>query len=60
MQGRYYVQYFNDTYRRTATLFEGRYQATLIDTERYLLTCMSYIELNPVRADRVKDPSEYP
>ena len=60
MQGRYYVQYFNYTYRRTGTLFEGRYKATLIDTERYLLICMRYIELNPVRADMVKEPSEYP
>jgi len=60
MQGRCYVQYFNHTYRRTGTLFEGRYKASLIDTERYLLTCMRYIELNPVRADMVKGPSEYP
>ena len=60
MQGRYYVQYFNDTYRRTGTLFEGRYKATQIDTERSLLTCMRHIELNPVRAAGVNHPSEYP
>jgi len=60
MQGRYYVQYFNYTYKRTGTLFEGRYKATLIDTERYLLACMRYIELNPVRANMVKGPSDYP
>ena len=59
--GRYYVQYFNYTYQRTGTLWEGRYKATLIDTERYLLTCMRYIELNPVRAKgMVAHPSEYP
>ena len=50
MLGRYYVQYYNYTYQRTGTLWEGRYKATLIDTETYLLTCMRYIELNPVRA----------
>jgi len=50
MLGRYYVQYFNYCYRRTGTLWEGRYKATLIDSESYLLTCMRYIELNPVRA----------
>jgi putative transposase len=38
--GRYYVQYFNTRYHRTGTLWEGRYKATLIDTEEYLLTCM--------------------
>ena len=59
--GRYYVQYFNDRYQRTGTLWEGRYKATLIDTEQYLLTCMRYIELNPVRAKNMaKHASEYP
>jgi putative transposase len=58
--GRYYVQYFNYCYRRTGTLWEGRYKATLIDSEAYLLTCMRYIELNPVRAAMVSLPAEYP
>jgi len=57
--GRRYVQYFNYTYDRTGTLWEGRYKATLIDSERYLLTCMRYIELNPVRAGMVAHPGEY-
>lgn len=61
MLGRYYVQYFNCTYNRTGTLWEGRYKATLIDSEKYLLTCYRYIELNPVRAGKmVEHPSEYP
>lgn len=60
MLGRYYVQYFNYCYRRTGTLWEGRYKATLIDSESYLLTCMRYIELNPVRAGMVADPVDYP
>ena len=47
--GRRYVQYFNFTYQRTGTLWEGRYKSTLIDSERYLLTCMRYIEMNPAR-----------
>jgi len=60
MLGRYYVQYYNYCYRRTGTLWEGRYKATLIDSEAYLLTCMRYIELNPVRAGMVMDPADYP
>ncbi len=61
MLGRYYVQHFNRTYQRTGTLWEGRYKATLIDSERYLLTCYRYIELNPVRAENMAaHPSEYP
>lgn len=60
MLGRYYVQYYNFTYQRTGTLWEGRYKSTLIDSEAYLLTCMRYIELNPVRAGMVAHPSEFP
>ncbi|MGE4500605.1 MAG: transposase [Hydrogenovibrio sp.] len=60
MIGRYYVQYFNHSYKRTGTLWEGRYKATLIDSEAYALSCYRYIELNPVRADMVSHPAEYP
>jgi len=45
--GRYYVQYFNHYYHCTGTLWEGRYKASLIDSGRYLLACMRYIELKP-------------
>lgn len=58
--GRRYVRYVNDTYRRTGTLWEGRFRSTLVDSERYLLACYRYIELNPVRAALVSDPLEYP
>ncbi len=57
--GRAYVQYFNYVYSRTGTLWEGRYKATLLNSDQYLLTCMRYIELNPIRANMVKHPSEY-
>ncbi|HRJ53900.1 MAG TPA: transposase [Candidatus Thiothrix moscowensis] len=61
MVGRYYVQYFNKTYQRTGTLWEGRYKATLIDSETYALTCYRYIEMNPVRAQGMAEhPAEYP
>jgi putative transposase len=50
----------NHNSKRTGTLWEGRYRATLIDSEHYLLTCLRYIELNPVRADhRADHPCEY-
>ena len=60
MLGRYYVQYYNYCYQRTGTLWEGRYKATLIDSESYLLTCMRYIEMNPVQAAMVLDPIDCP
>jgi putative transposase len=57
--GRRYVQHYNTRHQRTGTLWEGRYRATLIDSEQYLLTCMRYIELNPVRAGLVGHPGEH-
>jgi putative transposase len=57
--GRRYVYYVNITYKRTGTLWEGRYKSSLVDSNSYLLTCMRYIELNPVRASMVDHPGEY-
>ena len=57
--GTRYVRWFNRHYSRTGTLWEGRYRATIVDTDAYLLTCMRYIELNPLRAGLVDDPANY-
>lgn len=57
--GRIYVRYFNREYRRSGTLWEGRYKSCLVQSEIYLLQCYRYIELNPVRAGMVKDPADY-
>lgn len=57
--GRSYVQVFNRRYERTGTLWEGRYRATLVDSDSYLLACMRYVELNPVRAGIVSEPSRF-
>jgi putative transposase len=59
-QGRKYVQYFNFTYGRSGTLWEGRYKSTVVDEDNYLLTVYRYIELNPVRARMVAHAAEYP
>ena len=57
--GRNYVQYFNESYGGEGTLWEGRYRATVVDTNPYLLTCCRYIELNPVRAGLTQKPDGY-
>jgi len=57
--GRHYVRYFNHTYKRSGTLWEGRFKSCAVDEENYLLTCQRYIELNPVRANMVGAPEEY-
>jgi putative transposase len=57
--GRRYVQYINRAYRRTGTLWDSRYKSSLVDADTYLLSCMRYIEMNPVRAAMVDDPAHY-
>lgn len=57
--GRRYVGAFNARYRRSGTLWEGRFKSALVDSARYLLTCYRYIELNPVRAGMVSAPGGY-
>jgi putative transposase len=58
--GRRYVQTFNAVHQRTGTLWEGRFRANPIQTERYLLACMAYIDQNPVRAGMVARAADYP
>lgn len=57
--GQRYVQYINKMYKRTGTLWEGRYKSCPTQAETYLLACQRYIELNPVRANIVNHPAEY-
>ncbi|MDD4928922.1 MAG: transposase [Gallionella sp.] len=57
--GRCYVRYFNFSYKRTGTLWEGRFKSCLVQQESYLLHLYRYIELNPVRAGMVAQPSDY-
>ena len=57
--GRLYVPYINKTYGRSGALWQGRYRASLVDSDNYLFACSRYIELNPVRAALVAAPGEY-
>lgn len=58
--GRRYVRYFNDSQGRSGTLWEGRYRSALIQPESWLLPCMAYMDLNPVRAGLVLEARDYP
>lgn len=57
--GQRYVQYVNRTYKRSGTLWEGRFRSSIVQAESYLLRCQRYIELNPVRAGMVEHPADY-
>ncbi len=57
--GQHHVQRINSRRKRTGTLWEGRFYSCPVTTERYLLACYRYIELNPLRAGMVSHPAEY-
>lgn len=58
--GQNHVQRINSRRGRTGTLWEGRFWSCPVTTERYVLACYRYVELNPARAGMVAHPSEYP
>lgn len=58
--GRRYVRWFNQRHGRSGTLWEGRYRASLIEADRYLLACQRHVEASPVRAGTVSDPADWP
>ena len=55
-----YTRWINWREQRTGHLFQGRYNAVLVDGDSYLLELVRYIHLNPVRAGMVDNPEEYP
>jgi putative transposase len=57
--GTRYTQHFNHRYDRIGTLWAGRYRAIAIGDEDYFWCCLRYVELNPLRAQMVRDPAEY-
>ena len=58
--GRRYVRRVNLRLGRTGSLWEGRFKSFPVDSDRYLLNCLAYIELNPVRAGLVARPEQHP
>ena len=57
--GRHSVRFVNTTFRRTGTLWEGRYKASIVESERSVLTCDRSLALHPVQAGLVGEPGEY-
>jgi len=55
-----YTQASNRRHHRTGHLFQGRYQAILVDRDAYLLELSRYVVLNPVRARMVKSAGRWP
>jgi putative transposase len=58
--GRLYVPWFNAKHGRSGTLFGGRFRTAIVDPAQYVLACMRYIELHPVRLQQAGSAAEYP
>jgi putative transposase len=55
-----FTQSMNRKHHRVGHLFQGRYKAILVDKDAYLLELCRYIVLNPVRANMLNSPEEWP
>ena len=55
-----YAQNFNYRHATRGHVFEARYHAILIKDESYFLEVSRYIHQNPVKANIVNSPEEYP
>ena len=54
-----FTRWFNRTHQRSGTLWEERYKSVIVESGIAARTMAAYIDLNPVRAGMVSDPSEY-
>lgn len=56
---RSYTEFFNKKYTKVGYLWQGRFKSKVITKDRYLIDCVNYVELNPVRAGLVKSPADW-
>lgn len=54
-----FSQWFNRRHRRRGHLFQGRFEATLVERESYLLELHRYVARNPVKPGLVKTAAEW-
>ncbi len=55
-----YTQQYNRRHGKVGHLFQGRFKAILVDQDAYLLEVCRNVDLNPVRARLIRDPSKWP
>lgn len=55
-----YAKYFQEKYETIGHFWQDRYKSYVVQKDAYLINCITYIELNPVRANLVARPEDYP
>lgn len=58
--GRRYVPYFNARHRRSGSLWEGRFRATVMDADLYFMESLRLLAFLPVKAGLAADIASYP
>jgi len=54
-----FARWYNKKYNRTGYLWGGRFKGIAVSNGEAQLACSAYIDLNPVRANIVKQPEDY-
>ncbi len=57
--GSKYVYWYNVKYGRIGHLFQDRFKSEPVESEKYFLTVLRYVHLNPVKAKICKNPEDY-
>lgn len=55
-----FTQRYNKRHGRVGHVFQGRYKASLVQEERYLVELARYVVLNPVRAGIARRAADWP
>ena len=55
-----YTLYFNIKYEKVGHLWQDRFKSKVIQTDKYFLECIAYIEANPVRKNLAPTLEAYP
>lgn len=54
-----FSRYYNKRHNRRGTLWGERFKSLIVQNGETLINCLSYVELNPVRAKLVSKPENY-
>lgn len=54
-----HIRLYHKKYRTSGHLWQGRFKNPVIEADEYLLECLRYVELNPVKVGVAKAPGAY-
>ena len=58
--GRRFTAAYNARHARSGALWQGRFSATVVEAQAYLMACLRFVEAGPVAAGLVARAADYP